>query len=352
MVVVNAAMVVTVGEGAVTYDILVHAPWAGVTLADVVFPFFLFILGVAIPFSLGATKESSGLDRAAFQTILKRSLMLVLLGLALNAITLWRIDGESLRWLGVLQRIGLVYFLAAIIYLKFGWRVIAGIPAGILILYWPLALMAYPGGAADLTLPGANFISWFEREYLGPHIYVAGAAGFDPEGLLSTLPATAGTLLGVLTGVWIRTQSDATKRLKGLAGFGLLAVFLGFHWGLAFPMVKALWTSSYVLYNTGLALLTLAALAWLVDEKGPTVTGLSRVWAAPFKAFGVNAIAAYILHILLLWTLREPLLEPLYWLVDNIFSPRAASVPPVVILLLLTTLPIAVMAARGWRVRV
>ncbi len=347
MIVVNGAMVVAAGEGAVTYETLVHAPWAGVTTADVVFPFFLFILGVAIPFALGSAKDGPGLDRAIFLKILKRAVILVLLGLALNIITLYRTDGEALRWLGVLQRLGIVYLLAALIYVTFSWRWIAGIAAAILILYWPLATLPIPFGQVDLTVPGANFISWFEREYLGPHIYAAGQGGFDPEGLLSTLPATAQTLLGVLAGLWIRAQGDTRRRLNGLVGAGLVLSFAGFHWGLYFPMVKALWTSSYVVFTSGLALLTLAALSWLVDVKG-----WSRLWAGPFEAFGLNAISSYILHILLLWTLKAPLLVPFYWLVDNLLSPQAASLPPVLILLFLTWLPMALLAWRRITIRV
>ena len=347
MIVVNAAMVVAAGEGAVTYEMLEHARWAGVTLADLVFPFFLVILGVAIPFALGSDKEATGLDRAVFQRILKRAVILVLLGLALNIITLYRTDGEALRWLGVLQRIGMVYFLAALIYLKFERRWIAGIAVGILLLYWPLASLPIYFDQVDLSLPGANFISWFERQYLGPHIYVAGQAGFDPEGLLSTLPATAQTLLGVLAGLWIRTQGEAKMRLSRLAWSGFALAMVGFHWGFTFPMVKALWTSSYVVFTTGLALLALAALSWLVDLKG-----WSRFWIQPLEAFGLNAISAYILHIILLWTLKAPLLVPLYWLMDNLLSPRASSIPPILILLFLTSIPIALLAWRKITIRV
>ena len=347
MIIVNGAMVVAAGEGAVTYATLEHAPWAGVTLADLVFPFFLFILGVAIPFALGGAKDGPGLDRAVFRRILKRAVILVLLGLALNLATLYRTDGEALRWLGVLQRIGIVYFLAALIYLKFDRRWIAWIAAGILILYWPLALSPIPFGQVDLSVPGANFISWFEREYLGPHIYVAGQLGFDPEGLLSTLPATAQTLLGVLAGLWIRTEGEAKMRLSRLAWSGFALAMVGFHWGLSFPMVKALWTPSYVVFTTGLALLALAALSWLVDEKR-----WAWLWARPLEVFGRNAISAYILHILLLWTLKAPLLVPLYWLVDNVLSPEAASIPPVLILLFLTSIPIALLAWRKITIRV
>jgi predicted acyltransferase len=341
MIIVNGAMVVAAGEGAVTWPTLEHAPWAGVTLADVVFPFFLFILGVAIPFALGRHKDGSGLDRTVFQKILRRAVILFLLGLGLNFISLLRIDGEALRWLGVLQRIGIVYLLAALIYMAFSWRWIAGIAATILLLYWPLALLPIPFATVDLSVPGANYISWFEREYLASHIYMSGTAGFDPEGLLSTLPATAQALLGVLAGLWIRAQADTRRRLNGLAGAGLVLTFAGFHWGLAFPMIKALWTSSYVVFTTGLALLALALLSWLVDVKG-----WNRLWVGPLEAFGLNAISAYILHILLLWMLKAPLLVPLYWLGDNLLSPEAASLPPVLILLFLTWLPIALM---GWR---
>ena len=347
MIVVNAAMVVAAGEGAVTYSTLEHAPWSDVTLADLVFPFFLFILGVAIPFALGRDKDGAGLDRAGFQKIVKRSLVLILLGLGLNIITLWRLDGEALRWLGVLQRIGIVYLLAALIYMTCDRRWIIGIALGILLLYWPLASLPIPFASVDLTLPGANYISWFEREYLGPHIYVSGQTGFDPEGLLSSLPATAQALLGILAGLWIKGESDAVRRLKGLAGAGIVLSFVGFHWGLYFPMIKALWTSSYVLFTTGLALLTLAGLVWLVDMKG-----WNRLWAGPMEAFGRNAITAYILHILLLWTLKAPLLVPAYWLVDNLLSPQAASIPPVLILLFLTWAPIALMSWRKIRIRV
>lgn len=342
MIVVNAAMVVAFGDDAATYAFLEHAPWAGVTLADVIFPFFLVILGVAIPFALSL--EGNRPDQ--MHRIFRRALILFLIGLGLNLITVFRIDADALRILGVLQRIALAYFFAALIYLYFGWRVILAVAAGVLILYWPLVLLPSPDGPANLAVPGQNFAAWFDRTLLGSHIYVSGPSGFDPEGILSTDPAVAQTLLGVLTGLWIRA-SEGARRLRGLFCAGLALTAAGLLWGLAFPMIKALWTSSYVLYTTGLALLLLAALGWLIDMRD-----MGPLWRRPFAAFGRNAILAYVLHILLLWVLAGNLLAALYRWAAQFTSPEAASLAPVAFILLFTWAVVAWLEKRGIRITV
>jgi predicted acyltransferase len=288
-----AAMLVVNNPGSWqhVYAPLRHADWHGWTPTDLVFPFFLFIVGVAITFSFGKQLER-GADRAAMmRRAARRSLVLIVLGLVLHAFPWWSVDLATLRLPGVLQRIGIAYFFAAAIVLYGGIRAQLAWAVGLLLAYWALmTLVPVPGfGAGVLHVPEATLAAYIDRLVLGTsHLWVY-AETWDPEGLLSTMPAIGSVLVGVFAGHWLRTARPAHVKAGGLVAAGIVGIALGQLWGLTFPVNKPIWTSSYVVLTGGMALLSLAVFYWLIDVKG------YRRWAIPFVVYGVNAIAAYFL---------------------------------------------------------
>ena len=265
-------------------DQLEHVPWQGFRFYDLIFPLFVFISGISIVLSRSA-KPSAGERGQAFLGIAKRAALLYLLGLFFyRGYTGWEND---IRYLGVLQRIALCYFSAATLQLFLSPRALRITTAGILLGYWGLlTLVPVPGvGPANLN-PDTNLAHWVDAQFLGGKKW---NGAHDPEGLLSTLPAIASCLLGVLTGLFLKDPTrTATQRLRGLiwAGLGLLAT--GHLWGLAFPIIKNLWTSSYVCVAGGWSCLILALFYGLIDVKGWTG------WARPFTWIGMNSIAIYL----------------------------------------------------------
>lgn len=283
------------GDWGHVYAPLEHAAWHGCTPTDLVFPFFLFIVGVSIAFSLGRNtppgrvpaevEDLTGVRRK----ILIRGLKLFALGLFLNLFP--RFDPSTVRVMGVLQRIALVYVVCALIFLKTNPRQQVWMLVLLLTGYFLLLTkMPVPGvGAASLE-PESNLAAWFDRLVLGEsHLWKAVQGLWDPEGLLSTVPAIGTGIAGMLAGYALRRRGDAAKRTVRLVGVGLGLVALGLVWSRWFPLNKSLWTSSYVAYTAGLAMLLLALFYWLIDVRG------YRRWARPLEVFGVNAIAAFFL---------------------------------------------------------
>jgi predicted acyltransferase len=272
------------------YAQLDHAEWNGLTMTDLVFPFFLFIVGVSIVFSL-AKRLEKGAASGLVLPIFKRALIIYACGMVLNAIPNYH--PSTIRVLGVLQRIAICYFFTSLLFIKTGLRAQIAVTAAALLGYWlAMTYIPVPGiGAGVLTKEG-SLASWVDRVVLGAHTYRSGE--YDPEGLLSTVPALATTLLGLFTGLWLRSGRTQQDKVKGLLAAGLVAAAAGWLWGLAFPINKALWTSSYVLVTAGLALWLLALCYWLIEMKD------IRAWGKPFEIFGINAIAAYMLPIFLL----------------------------------------------------
>lgn len=265
---------------------LEHASWHGWTPTDLVFPFFLFIVGVAIPLAFGNRLERGGSTRDLYLKIIRRTLIIFAIGLFLNAFPAFGL--AELRIPGVLQRIAVCYFFASIIFLNTKVRAQVAIIIGLLIFYWILVkFVPAPGFAAgDLTKEG-SLPSFIDRVVFGKHVW-AQAKVYDPEGLLSTIPALATTLIGMLTGQWLRTEKTRIEKAAGLFVAGAVCVAIGWAWNSLFPINKALWTSSYVLFTGGLALQFLALCYWVIDIKG------YRRWAKPFEVFGLNAIALYV----------------------------------------------------------
>lgn len=292
MTIAGMILVNNPGNWGTTYSPLRHADWHGCTPTDWVFPFFLFIVGVAIPLALGRRKEE-GQDRSAiFRKILFRTLAIFAIGLLLHLIP--RFDFEHLRIPGVLQRIALVYGACATIFMFNNWKQQAWIGAGLLLLYWALmTLVSVPDGYPPNLEKETNLGAWLDRTIFTTNHLWSQAKTWDPEGLLSTLPAVVTGIIGMLTGEWLKTQRSHYEKLTGIFGMGTVALALGLSWDLVFPINKQLWTSSYVLYTSGVALLFLGVVYWMVDVLE------YRRWIKPFVVYGTNALFAFVLSSLL-----------------------------------------------------
>jgi predicted acyltransferase len=265
---------------------LEHVQWEGFHFYDLIFPLFLFIVGLVLPFSVSRRLRTGQGSRKLFWHIVRRSAVLILLGFIYNGFLSF--DFADTRWAGVLQRIGLCYFFAAVLTLYSGWRIQALAAAAILFLYWLLlAAVPVPGYGAGVITPQGCLASYVDRLLL-PGVLYYGCG--DNEGLLSTLPAVATTLLGVLAGHWLHSEARHGRKVLGLAFAGVVCVVVGYLWGLSFPIVKIIWTSSYVLYAGGWSLLLLALFYWLVDVKG------FKRWAFFFVVIGANPITIYFLQ--------------------------------------------------------
>lgn len=279
------------------YPILDHAEWNGCTLADLVFPAFLFVVGVTTVISLKRPR----LGHEVYGSILKRSILLFLIGLFLNAFPL-HFDLATLRVHGVLQRISLCYLICSIIYLNTTVKTQVLIFIGILLGYWYfITLIPMPGISADQLTIAHNWAGYIDSLMLSPaHLY----KNFDPEGLLSTVPAVASTLSGLIIGSFLLSTYPKTKKCYLMIAVGLLCLLLGWMWSWDFPINKNLWSSSYVLWTSGVSLIVFALCFYLIDVLGYTK------WAFPFKVFGMNALFIFIFHVLLL-KLQSVLLFPL-----------------------------------------
>jgi predicted acyltransferase len=265
---------------------LAHAAWDGWTVADLVFPAFLFIVGVAITLSLGPRTLDGAPRGALVRRVVRRSAILFLLGLALNAVPAF--DPAHLRVPGVLQRIALCYLLASLVFLVLRVDGQGGLVVVLLAGYWWLMTrVPVPGAGPGVLGPDANLGAWVDRLLLDGHL---GRGSWDPEGLLGTLPALATTLLGVLAGHWMRggARSMAAKS-AGLVAAGAAGVVAGELMGRALPINKSLWSSSYVVLTAGIAAMLLGACCWIVDVRG------HRSVSAPFVVFGSNPIVLYVL---------------------------------------------------------
>jgi predicted acyltransferase len=268
------------------YAPLEHAEWNGWTPTDLVFPFFVFIVGVSLVFSFAQRRESGHAQADLLRQILKRTVIIFGLGLLLNGFPYYHLD--TIRIPGVLQRIALCYGITALLYLRFSLKTLAWLAGAALVVYWQLMTrMPVPGFGAGVLTPEGNLAGYIDRLFFIGHMYTP---HFDPEGILSTLPAVVTALLGVFAGNWIR-QHPAHKG-GALIGAGCIGILTGCAWGRFFPINKALWTSSYVLFTGGLALALLGLCHWTIEVKG------WRGWSRFFEVFGVNGFAAYFLSIL------------------------------------------------------
>jgi predicted acyltransferase len=275
------------GSWAHVYGPLRHAEWHGWTPTDLIFPFFLFIVGVAITLSLEG-RIGRGEDQLKIVLkILRRTIILFALGLFLNAFP--DFEMSTLRIPGVLQRIAICYFFASLIFMKTG---VSGQTAAAIVLlavYWLLMkLVPVPGYGAGILEKDGNLAAYLDSLLLEGHMW-GQTKTWDPEGVLSTIPAMATTLLGILTGHWLRSGRGIEEKIRGLLIAGIAGVAIGYVMNIWFPINKNLWTSSYVVFTAGMALLFLGACSWLIDGKG-----VKRPFL-PFIIFGVNPITVYVL---------------------------------------------------------
>jgi predicted acyltransferase len=267
------------------YAPLAHAEWHGWTPTDLIFPYFLFIVGVAIPFSFRRRIAEGAAKTDLVRHIARRSLILILLGVAMRAVP--DFDFAEMRYAGVLQRIGLVYFFAAGAYVLLSPRARWVVAPTLLLIYWAtMMLVPVPGhGAGDLS-PEGNLAAYLDRMLLPGSLW---QGTWDPEGLLSTVPAIVTSLIGTFTGEWLLSERDSDELTRGLLGAAVVLVPIGLAWGAVFPINKNLWTSSYVVFTAGTALLLLGPMYWLIDGKG-----MRGIWERWMVVYGMNAIAVFV----------------------------------------------------------
>lgn len=311
MTVAGMLLVNNPGTWSAIYPPLEHAPWHGWTPTDLIFPFFLFIVGITTELSLNARRARGDDEAAIVRQIFRRAALIFAFGLILSAFpfftwtaipdipdaTLWdrvvhRVS--HLRILGVLQRIGLAYFIGALLTLRTSWKQQLAMVFTILFGYWALmTLVPVPdsGVAGRLVLdqPEAVLSAWLDRTILGVNHLWAGSKTWDPEGLLSTLPAVGTMMIGTFAGRWIgEKERPLTERLSAMFAVGALLMVAGSMWGWVFPINKSLWTSSYVVFTAGAGAVALATCLWIID-----VCQLRR-WTFPFVVYGMNPMLAFL----------------------------------------------------------
>lgn len=365
MTIAGMVLVNNPGTWSAIYGPLKHAEWHGITPTDYIFPFFLFIVGVAIPIAL-SKRIAAGVTRETYFKIIGRSVTIFAVGLLMSAIPFFNFGETTIPfvvkvaavlgysaalffylwdktkvalviaavtalvitifWLagyfvvpynvgtmripGVLQRIAVCYLVVSLIYLHTNWKQQSIIGVALLLLYWLLMTTISVPGCEVTTIDdkACNLAAWLDRTILTEGHIWRSAKVFDPEGILSTMPAIVTTLSGVLTGSWLikseppalaggeisaakpplATASGSVSKAAGLFFAGTVCLAVGWSWSLVFPLNKSLWTSSYVVYTSGLAMLTLASCYWLIDIKG------YKRWTRPFVIFGVNALALFV----------------------------------------------------------
>ena len=316
------------------YRPLSHSEWHGCTPTDLIFPCFLFIVGVAMTFSLSKYTAENKPTKAVYLRILRRTAILFILGLVLNGFWnqgVWTFDLSSIRLMGVLQRIALTYLFASLIVLKLPRKSQWLVAGGLLIAYW-LTMMYIPVpdyGAGVLTREG-NFGAFIDRLIIPKaHLYKGDGFNFlgDPEGLFSTIPAIVSVLAGYFTGEWIKDKKQATSQTSmDLVLFGLCCLVIAIIWDVAFPINKKIWTSSYVLFTAGWALMLLAACYELIEVR------LIKRWSKPFEMMGLNAIALFVASVFLIKIAAktqlgtgETAVSIYNWIYQNIFASWAGN---------------------------
>tara|TARA_B100001559_G_scaffold80575_1_gene66988 strand:- start:5034 stop:6104 length:1071 start_codon:yes stop_codon:yes gene_type:complete len=276
MIIVNSP-----GSWSYVYNPLRHAEWHGATPTDLIFPFFLFIVGVSI--SLSFVKIKNNFNKIIYLKIIRRSVIIFALGIFLSLFP--DFDFYNLRFVGVLQRIALVYLICSILYLNFNLVFLVITSFLILIFYWILMMFVPFGGFDAGTIePGINFAAWVDSFIVPGRLYMT---TWDPEGFFSTIPAIVTCISGIITGEIIKYNSN---KIINLILLGFLLLIIGLVWDIFFPINKHIWTSSYVMFSSGIAMVILAISIFIIDYK-------SYDFELKFSiAFGSNAITAYVLH--------------------------------------------------------
>lgn len=309
MTVAGMLLVNNPGTWSAIYPPLAHAPWHGWTPTDLIFPFFLFIVGITTELSLRARRARGDDEGAIVRQVLRRGSLIFLFGLLLSGFPFFTwppaLEGASVlervvhrvehwRIMGVLQRIGVAYLCGALLTLRTTLRQQLLIVLALLFGYWALmTLVPVPDtgvpGRFVLDKPDQLLSAWLDRSVLGVDHLWSGAKTWDPEGLLSTLPAIATMICGTFAGRWIAEQQrPLPERLAALFAVGALAMMLGLMWHWVFPINKNIWTSSYVVFTAGIGAVSLATCMWLIDVMQ------WRRWTFPFVIYGVNPMLAFL----------------------------------------------------------
>ncbi|MBA4071518.1 MAG: DUF5009 domain-containing protein [Gemmatimonas sp.] len=282
------------GTWSAIYPPLGHAAWHGWTPTDLIFPFFLFIVGITTHLSLSSRRARGDTDAVLRRQVLRRGLLIVLIGWGLSAFPFYPLDRiTELRIPGVLPRIGVVYLVAGLLTLNASLKQVVVMLVVLLYGYWfAMTLLPVPDGcelgALCLDVPSRTLAAWVDRALLDGHLWKA-AKTWDPEGLLSTLPAIGTAILGVLCGRWIALKErPLVERLNGMFAVGALLMMVGLMWHWSFPINKGLWTSSYVVFTAGMAAVAIATITWIIDVQGVTW------WTRPLVIYGVNPIVAFV----------------------------------------------------------
>lgn len=318
MIIVN-----TPGTGAQIYPYLIHAKWFGFTLADLVFPSFLFAMGNAMSFSMIKLKNAT--PTVVWKKILKRTIIIFLLGYLMYWFPFFTMGEDGLmlkpisetRIMGVLQRIALCYFFAMIIFYYLSEKAALIVSAIILLGYWAvLYIFGEPGAKLEMA---TNAASKFDLAILGiGHIYKKDSIPFDPEGLLSTFPAIVNVIVGYLAGIFIQKKGKSFEGISKLLMAGFLIVSLALWWNLIFPISKKLWTSPFTLYTVGLDLSIIAILIYVIELKKISI-GIKF-----FDVFGKNPLFIYLFSELFFISLRLiPVgggLDAFEWVSERIFQ--------------------------------
>jgi predicted acyltransferase len=346
------------GGGDQAYWAMKHTDWNGFTPTDLVFPTFLFLVGISTVFSTQARLAKGDTKPSLLFHTFRRAIILFLLGLLVNSFPFFHL--HTLRIYGVLPRIAVCYLIVAVLYLYSpSWKNKAAIAAACLVGYWAIMrFVPVPGyGIPTHQIPildhDANLVAWLDRHiFSASHLYEKTR---DPEGLLSTLPAVATALIGMLTGIWLRSTRSIVEKARGIAYAGCAGLLLGGLWNFEFPVNKKLWTSSYVLYAAGWSLVLLALCIYLIDIRGARKTDAqTRKTYMPLLVFGTNAIAAYVLSELLPGALDlihpHPHVPFLRWFYESILHviayPPMASMVYCILFVAACWLPIYVLYRR------
>jgi predicted acyltransferase len=299
------------GTWSAIFPPLEHAEWNGWTPTDLIFPFFLFIVGITTHLSMSARRARGDDDSALVKQILRRGIIIYLLGFAMAMFPFYQWGAipslpnasawdrivfriEHVRLLGVLPRIAIVYMIAGLLSLRTTLKQQIIIIASLLFGYWfAMTLIPVPGenaiGAALLNTHDRNLAAYLDRLILTTNHTWTGSVTFDPEGPMSTIPAIATAMLGVIAGRWIALkEKPLLERISGLFAAGSIGMVAGLMWNWSFPINKNLWTSSYVIFTAGMACVALATIMWIVDYVNV------KWWTRPFVVFGVNPIVAFV----------------------------------------------------------
>ena len=266
-----------------------HPEWIGLTLYDFIFPLFLFIAGVSLPFSISKSLENGITKGAIYRKAFYRMLILIALGILYKNAPIPFLHGSQIRVVSVLGRIGLAGFVTVLLYLNFDFRKRLNIVGGILLLYYVcIMFIPVPGyGAGDLSLDG-NLIGWFDRNFL-PGRLLQGT--YDELGILTQFPALCLTMLGAIAGDVLRNSSLTNqKKLFRLLLFGGISIVLALIWSLHFPIAKRLWSSSFILLTGGTAFILLAVFYWIIDLQN------IRKWSFVFIVIGMNSLTIYLAY--------------------------------------------------------